>query len=70
MLSFVFKTSGSTTAIATLSSDFIAENTVDFSVVGDNGSGCRLQIVANSATILIPSAPTQNEYYGVNICYI
>lgn len=70
IVSFVFRTTGSTTMIAALPADFAAENNVDFSVVGDQGSGCRLQIVANSATILIPSAPTQNEYYAVNVCYI
>ena len=70
MISTVFKVTGSTSIVGTLPSGYAPTNTIDFSCVGDSGHGCRLQIVSGKLTIQIASAPTQDEYYAINICYV
>lgn len=70
MISVVFKITGSTSTIGTLPSGYAPTNTIDFSCVGDAGHGCRLQIVSGNLSIQIASAPTQDEYYAINICYV
>ena len=70
MISVVFKTTGNTSSVGTLPAGYEPTNTVDFSCAGDAGHGCRLQIVSGDRTIQIASAPTQEEYYAINICYV
>lgn len=69
-LSCVFQVTGTATTIGTIPPEFAPTNTIDFSVNGDSGHGCRLQIVAGNTTIAIASAPTQNEYYAFTITFI
>lgn len=69
-LTCVFMVTGSTSTLGTIPSGFEPTNTIDFSVNGDSGHGCRLQIVAGNNTIAIASAPTQNEYYAFTVTYI
>jgi hypothetical protein len=69
-LSCAFKVDGTTTTIGTIPSSFAPTNTIDFSVVGDNGSSYRLQIVAGNTTISIADLGTQGEYHAFTICYI
>lgn len=69
-LSCVFMVTGSTSTLGAIPSGFEPTNTIDFSVNGDSGHGCRLQIVAGNTVITIASAPTQNEYYAFTVTYI
>ena len=69
-LNCVFQVTGTTSTIGTIPSAFAPTNTIDFSVNGDSGHGCRLQIVAGNTSIAIASAPTQNEYYAFTVTYI
>lgn len=69
-LTCVFMVTGSTSTIGTIPSGFEPTNTIDFSVNGDSGHGCRLQIVSGNRSIQIASAPTQNEYYAFTISFI
>ena len=69
-LNCVFMVTGTTSTIGTIPPEFAPTNTIVFSVNGDSGHGCRLQIVAGNTSIAIASAPTQNEYYAFTVTYI
>ena len=70
-LSCVFRIDGTTSTIATIPNDYKPSFNIDFSAVGDNGTGARLRIQADSNTIEISNTlSSSSEYFAFTIAYI
>ena len=70
ILSVIARIDNNTSSLGDVALQFKAINNVDFSAVGDNGSGFRMRLQANSTAITFSQTPTINEYFSFTIAYV